>query len=94
MKYVYRDPARLRRYPVHVPEETPEPTPAVVPADPPPTPQPPKRRNVYVPPPKKKPRPLPPPLWGGTLGLQLAAAEALDWERRNPYYHHAPKGSS
>jgi hypothetical protein len=48
----------------------------------------PEREPPYVVPPKNDPSPLPPPLWGGALGLELASAEVNDWERRNP--RHQP----
>jgi hypothetical protein len=81
MTYVYRDPGRLRGRPVHTQEDVPEPPRMATPppAEPPPEPKPAK---PYVLPPKKKPRPLPPPLWGGTLGLDLATAESADLDRR------------
>lgn len=77
--YVYRDPGRLRWHPVHVPENAPVTPPAVVqPVKP--EPRPPVR--AHRPPTKPQPRPLPSPIWGGALGLELAAAESVDLNRR------------
>ncbi|SDW33878.1 hypothetical protein SAMN04487912_102384 [Arthrobacter sp. cf158] len=50
----------------------------------PPEPRPPK--------PKPKVMPLPEPLWGGTLGLALAAAEVDAWERLHPVKQHREEG--
>lgn len=83
MRYVYRDPDRLRGRPVHVPEDVPpepEPEPIPLPAHPPP--EPPAAVRAKPMPQKKKPRPLPTPVWGGPLGLELAAAESADLDRR------------
>jgi hypothetical protein len=59
MTYVFRDPVRVRRIPVHIPlpEPEPEPTSPVLPE-------------------------IAGSVWGGALGLALAAAEAADLDRR------------
>lgn len=86
MTYVYRDTARLRRHPAVV-----VPTTLAAPAPPDPMPErPPELPNPKLPvptkplAPKKEPKPLPPPIWGGRLGLELAYFEVDDWERRHP----------
>lgn len=43
-------------------------------------------------PPKRKPKPLPEPVWGGPLGLALAAAEVAAWERLHPVKHQREEG--
>lgn len=62
MTYVYRDPSRDRRRPVHVAVPLPE-----------------ARQTQPLP---ERP-PLGPPVWGGPFGLQLAAAEAHDFDKRS-----------
>ena len=42
------------------------------------------------PPPKRKP--LPDPVWGGPLGLTLAAAEVDAWERLHPVKQRREEG--
>lgn len=67
MMYAYRDPARVRKVPARI---TPEPRPV-----------PPRSRRVR--PPKPGPSPTPEPLapmpttvWGGRIGLHMAAQES------------------
>jgi hypothetical protein len=43
-------------------------------------------------PPKRKPKPLPEPIWGGPLGLALAAAEVHAWERLHPAKQRREEG--
>jgi len=43
--------------------------------------------------PTPKPRPLPEPIWGGALGLALAAAEVDAWERLHPVKQHREEGT-
>lgn len=92
MTYVYRDPTRVRTVPV--PPPSPEPA-QLEPTQPEPTPI---RKDLRA---RKyakirtikpnPPAPMPEPLWGGRLGLELAHAEIIDWEHRNPHFHHRPK---
>ena len=82
MTYAYRDPGRLRGRPVLVPEDAPEPAPTAVVQPVKPAPPAPPRPKAYRPPAKPNPRPLPQPVWGGAAGLELAAAESADLDRR------------
>lgn len=59
MTYVFRDPVRIRKIPVHIPVPTQEPEPT--------SPELPEIAGS---------------VWGGALGLALAAAEAHDLDRR------------
>lgn len=43
-------------------------------------------------PPKRRPKPLPEPIWGGPLGLALAAAEVHAWERLHPAKQRREEG--
>lgn len=44
--------------------------------------------------PEPKRTPLPEPLWGGPLGLALAAAEVNAWERLHPAKQHREESSN
>lgn len=52
---------------------------------------PPNERVTQLPP-KRKPKPLPEPIWGGPLGLALAAAEVHAWERLHPVKQQREEG--